>query len=198
MAKDTKSKVVAVAQQLSAATAKHLASGTQVSLLGSSFTPDQITTKLQSVVTLRNNVNAARSSLKAAIAAEAAQMPDLRSFIAAYESYVKAAFGSSIEALDDFGVTRKSRAPLTAEATMTAVAKRASTRAARHTMGPKQKLEVKGDVTSVTVTTNHAPAPMVPSSPPAPAPSGTPAAASGPAAPANNAGPTAAATPHTA
>jgi hypothetical protein len=200
MAQDTKSKVVAAAQQLSAATAKHLASGTQVSLLGSSFTPDQVTTKLQSVVTLRDNVNAARSSLKAAIAAEAAQTPDLRSFMAAYESYVKAAFGSSIDVLNDFGLAPKSRTPLSAEATIAAVAKRASTRAARHTMGPKQKLGVKGDVTGVTVTTNHAAAPaaIVSSSPSAPANSGAPAAASSPTTPANGVGPTAAATPHTA
>jgi hypothetical protein len=34
----------------------------------------------------------------------------------------------------------------------TPIAKRAATRAARHTMGPKQKKAVKGDVTGVVVT----------------------------------------------
>src|ERR1700759_4737768 len=126
--KRSKGQVVAAVQQLSTATAKHLASGTQVSFMGSSFTPDQITTKLQSVVTLRNNVNAARSSLKAALAAEATQMPDLRSFIAAYESYVKVTFGASVDVLDDFGLAPKKRTPPTAETTITAVKKRASTR----------------------------------------------------------------------
>jgi hypothetical protein len=200
MSKVSKGGLVATAQKLSAATSKHLTSGTQVALLGSTFTPDQVTSQLQVLVTLRDNVNAAQSSLKAAVAAEAAQTPALRSFITAYESYARAAFGSSPDVLNDFGLTRKSRTPLSAETTLAAVAKRASTRAARHTMGPKQKLAVKGDVTGVTVTTTHAPAPAAsePSSPPAPAPSGSPAAASSPTTPAASGSPTAAATPHTA
>jgi hypothetical protein len=157
--KKSKGQVVAAVQQLITATAKHLGSGTQVTLLGSSFTPEQVTSELNTLVTLRTNANAARSSLRAAVAAETAQMPGLRSFVAAYESYVRAAFGSSIDVLDDFGLAPKTRTPLTAEETLAAVAKRASTRAARHTMGPKQKKGIKGDVTGVTVVSNHAPAP---------------------------------------
>jgi hypothetical protein len=115
--------------------------------------------------------------------------------MAGYESYIRGAFKSAL-VLNDFGFARKSRTPPSAKTTIVAVAKRASTREARHTMGPKQKLAIKGDVAGVTVTTNHVT--VVPSSPPAPATSGEPAAASGPTAPANSAGPTAAATPHTA
>jgi hypothetical protein len=183
--KKSKAQMVAAVQQLSTATTKRLASGTQVQLLGSSLTPDQIANKLQSFVSARNAVNAARSSLRAAVAAEAAQAPDRRSFIAAYESFVRAAFGADIEALGDFGLIPKERSPLTAEKAIVAVANRASTRAARHTMGPKRKLAIKGDVIGVTVTTKHAAASAA-------------VAPSSPTDSASSAGPTAAATRHTA
>ena len=182
--KNTKGQVVVVAKQLIAGAEKHLASVTQVPLLGSSFTPAQITSELQSLVTLRADVDASKASTTAKIANEATQMPALRAFMSAFESFVKGAFGSSPDVLADFGITRKSRAPLTLEAKAAAAAKRASTRAARHTMGSKQKLAVVGDVTGVIVTPVRAPAPTVPTS--------------NPTVPATSAAPTGAATPHTA
>jgi hypothetical protein len=95
--------------------------------------------------------------------------------------------------LADFGISLKQRGPLTVEEKTAAVAKRAATRAARHTMGPKQKLEVKGDVTGVVVTPVKAPDPTVPAptSPTAPATSGSPTASSSPTAPATSGSPTA-------
>jgi hypothetical protein len=105
--------------------------------------------------------------------------------MSAFESFVEAAFGSSPDVLADFGIIRKARAPLTVEAKAAAAAKRASTRAARHTLGTKQKKAIKGDVTGVLVT-------------PITASSSSVAAPSSPTAPATSTGPTAAATPHTA
>jgi len=63
--KNTKGQVVVVAKQLIAGTEKHLTSATQVTLLGSSFTPAQITSELQSLVTLRADVDASKASTKA-------------------------------------------------------------------------------------------------------------------------------------
>jgi hypothetical protein len=198
--KNTKGQVVVAAKQLIAGTEKHLTSATPVPLMGSSFTPAQITSELQSLVTLRADVDASKASTKAKIANEATQMPALRAFMSAFESFVKGAFGSSPDVLADFGITRKARAPITLEAKAAAAAKRASTRAARHTMGSKQKLAVVGDVTGVVVTPVHAPAPTVPtqSSPTVPATSVAPTVANGPTVPATSAVPTAAAAPHTA
>jgi hypothetical protein len=183
MGTNTKSQVVDLAKQLIAGTEKRLAKGMQVPLVGSSFTPDQITSELQSVVNLRTDVDAAKATAKAKIAAETAQMPALRTFISAYVSFVRAAYGTSPDALADFGINPKPRAQLTAEAKPAAAAKRKAIRAARHTMGSKQKLGVKGDVTGITVTPitatpNIVAAPSTaPSSPIAPATStGTTAA----------------------
>jgi hypothetical protein len=184
--KNTKSQVVVVAKQLIAGTEKHLASMPQVPLLlGGSFTPAQIISQLQALVNLRADVDTSKASTKAKIANEATQMPALRAFMSSYEAFVKGAFGSSPDVLADFGISRKARVPLTLEAKATAAAKRASTRAARHTMGAKQKLEVVGDVTGVIVTPVRAPAPTVP-------------AQSSPTGPATSVTPTGAAAPHTA
>jgi hypothetical protein len=95
-------------------------------------------------------------------------MPALSSFESAYIAYLKAAYKGSPDVLADFGIQPpKARAPVTIEAKAAAAAKRASTRAARHTMGSQQKKAVKGDVTGVTVTPVVATPPVV--TPPAPA-----------------------------
>ena len=187
--KNGKGQIVVVAKQLIAGTAKRLAKGTQVPLVGSSYTPDQITTELQSIVNLRTDVDAAKATAKAKLAAETAQMPALRTFMSAYVSFIKAAYGTSPDALADFGINPKQRAQLTAEANVAAAAKRKATRAARHTMGSRQKLGVKGDVTGITVTPITAPQPVV-------AAPGT--APSSPSAPATSTGTTAATVTHTA
>ena len=174
-----KGQVVVFAKQLIAGNEKHLTSATQVALLGSSFTPAEITAKLQSLVDLRTDVDAAKASTKAKLAAETANMPALRTFMSAYVSYVKAAYGTSPDVLADFGINPKARAPLTVEAKAAAVAKRTATRAARHTMGTQQKKAIKGDVTGVLVTPITAAPPTVaaPSSPTRPATSGSATAA---------------------
>jgi hypothetical protein len=196
-----KGQVAAVAKQLIAGTAKRLTATTPIVLAGSSFTPDQITSKLQQLVNLRSAVDAAKASSKARIAEETTQAPSLIAFVSDLRAYVKVTFRDSPEALADFGITPKVRVPLTGEAKALATAKRAATRAARHTMGSNQRKAVKGDVTGVVVTPIAGPTTTVtaPSSPTTPAPGAGPTAASSPTTPATSAGREAigAATPRT-
>src|SRR5260370_38896447 len=141
--KNTKNAVADQARHLIAGTAKHLASITQVILEGSTYTPADVTSKLTQIVNVRSDVDAPKASTKAKLATENTLVPSLRSFMAAYVTYVKAAFGSVPDSLADFGMQpRKVRAPATVEEKAVAAAKRASTRAARKTMGPKAKLAV--------------------------------------------------------
>jgi hypothetical protein len=161
-----KQSIAALAEQLIAGTNKHLANTAQVMVAGSSFTAAQVTAKLQSLVTLRSDVDAARASTKARLAAEKADMPALRTFMDAFVSFVKAAFGTQPDVLADFGLHPKVRAPLTVEQKTAAAAKRKATRAARHTMGSKQRKTVKGNVTGIVVT------PVAAGQPTATAPSG--------------------------
>jgi len=171
----TKGTVVAFAKQLIAGTNKHLASTAQVMLVGGSYTPAQITEKLQAIVNLRSDVDAAKATTKAKLAAEKTDMPALRTLMGALVTFVKAAYGSQPDVLADFGIHPKARAPLSAEAKAAAAVKREATRAARHTMGSKQKKSVKGAVTGIVVTPVTATQPVAaapaPSSPSAPAPS---------------------------
>ena len=91
---------------------------------------------------------AAKAATKAKIVAENAQAPSLRSLMAEYVTFVKATFGNSPDVLADFGLKpKKAATPLTIEQKAAAAAKRTATRAARHTMGSKQKKSVKGTVT---------------------------------------------------
>jgi hypothetical protein len=171
-----KAVLVARAQQLSTGATKHLGSMTQVVFTGGPYTPAQITSKLQSIVTLRSAVEAARATTNAKVAAEEAEMPALRSFVKALVAYVKATYGDSPEVLADFGIHPKAPAQLTVEQKAAKAAKSAATREARHTQGSKQKKSVKGDVVGVELTPIVASKPGVaqqPSSPAAPATSGS-------------------------
>ncbi|MDP8998570.1 MAG: hypothetical protein M3O46_00480 [Myxococcota bacterium] len=162
---------VGLARQLIAGTSKHLTNTSQVVLLGSSFTPAQINERLQTLVDLRRDVDAAKAQTKAKLAVERANMPALRTLMDAYKSFLKAVHGNAPDVLADFGLQPKARAQLTVEAKTAAAAKRKATRAARHTTGPKQKKGIKGAVTGIIVTpvtaTDHAATP--PASPTAPA-----------------------------
>jgi hypothetical protein len=179
-----KGTVVGLAEQLIAGTNKHLANTAQVLLAGGSFSPAQITARLQALANLRNDVNAAKALTNAKLAVEKTDMPALRVFLDAFVSFVKAAFGNQLDVLADFGLRPKARTPLTVEAKTAAAAKRKATRAARHTTGSKQKKSVKGAVTGIVVT------PITATQPAATAPSG-------PSTPATSTGATAATTPHT-
>ena len=165
---------VALAKQLVAGTTKHFSTVSMLAFGNGSFTPAQVEAFLQTLIDLRTAVQQAQSVAKAKIVAEAAQAPSLRSQMAAYVAFVKATFGSTPDTLADFGLKpRKAPTPLTVEQKATAAAKRKATRAARHTMGSKQKKDVKGTITTI-VTSPTAPAstPVAPS-PVVTAPQGT-------------------------
>jgi hypothetical protein len=161
MAKTGKSTGIALAEKLIAGTNKHFASAPQLAFASATFTPAQVTASLQTIVNLRNDVDTAKATAKAKLAAEKTQAPTLHSFMAALESFVRATFSNSPDILADFGLTKKARTPLTVEKKAAAAAKRKATRAARHTMGAIQKKDVKGTVTGVLVTPISASQPVV-------------------------------------
>jgi hypothetical protein len=200
MATKAKGTVVDLAAQLAAGTNKHLAGSTQVLVAGGAFTPAQVVEKLQALAKLRTDVDAAKASTKAKLAAEKANMAPLRTFMDAFVTFVKAAYGTSPDVLADFGLHPKARTPQTVQTKAASAAKRAATRAARHTMGSKQKKSVKGDVIGITVTPVTALRPVA-TQPASTQPASTQPASTQPASPTANAAlgttPAAGATPHT-
>jgi hypothetical protein len=163
-----------LATQLIAGAQKHLANMTQLLFDGGTHTVAEVIAKLQSLATLRSDVDAARSTLRAKVTVERAQAPALVLFMHAFEAFVRAMFGNQPDVLADVGLApRKTRKQLTVEEAAAAKAKRDATRAARCTKGKKEKLTVKGDVTGVEITPVTAspakPEPAAPNAPPAPA-----------------------------
>jgi hypothetical protein len=172
--KKSKTLRATLASQLIAGAKKHLLpGGPPLQVGGASYTVDDLTKKLQSIVDMRAEVNAAKSAAKAKVEEEDAAEPADGSFFDALESVIRGMF-PSVDVLADFGLAPRKRSSLTVEKKAAAVAKAAATRKARHTMGPNQKKVVKGGVTGVVVTPVMAPTPT-PTPPPGPAPSPAPA-----------------------
>jgi hypothetical protein len=152
MPTNTKSNEAVLAVKLAAGTQKYLSTATQLFVGDGTFTPAEVEAKLQSLATLRNDVDTAKSAVKAKLEDERNQGPALRGFLLSFVSFVRAAFGGSPDVLAEFGLApKKVRKPLTAEQRAAAKAKRESTRKARGTMGKKEKLAIKGNVTGVEV-----------------------------------------------
>lgn len=173
-------KDAALAKQLIAGMSKHFANTPSIAFGSATFTPAEVTQRLQTLVSLRADVTNARAALKPKLAAEAAQAPTLHGFMTGLVSFVRVTFSQSPDVLADFGLQpKKASTPLTAQEKAAAVAKRASTREARHTMGKVQKKSVTGDVVSVVVTPVIAPKPTA-SAPAASAPKGAASAGTTP------------------
>jgi len=136
-------------KNLIAGTAKHFSTASSLAFGGATYTAASLTALLQSYVDLVDSVSVARAAYQAQLAAERAQMPALLVVIHAYVQFIRATFGSSPDALMDFGLLpRKKPQPLTMAQKALAVAKNLATRAARHTQGPKAKAAIKGTVTA--------------------------------------------------
>jgi hypothetical protein len=156
-----KGRVADRAKQLIAGAETLLTGTTPVALAGSTFTPSEIVSKLQAIVKLRADVEASQATTKAKLAKEATDMPALLTFMRAFVLHVKAAHGTAPDALAAYGIHPKTPARPTVEAQTAAVAKRKATRAARHTMGSRQRAEIKGDVTGVVIAPVTAAGPVV-------------------------------------
>src|SRR5579863_7544990 len=179
----TKTSQVTEVKQLILGTQKHYPTrSSTLQVGGATYTVTALTQLMQDFVDNRTAVDAAEAATKAKIAAERAKAPSQLAVIRAFVAIVKGTFGTAADVLADFGLAPpKARAPLTAEQKAVAVAKRAATREARHTMGTVQKKAVKGAVNATLVVTPEAgPPPTVT----APAPTAPVPAAPVPAAPA--------------
>jgi hypothetical protein len=148
-----KTNEAALALKLAAGTQKHLGTAAELFVDGGSITPAQVIANLNEYAALRADVESAKAAYQAKLAVEQKQGAPLRSFYGAYIRFVHVAYDGAPAVLVDFGLApKKARAPLTTEQRAAVKAKAAATRAARGTLGKKQKLLVKGQVTGVVVT----------------------------------------------
>jgi hypothetical protein len=103
-------------------------------------------------VTTGNVVLAQRAALVASTKADDTAVASTAVFVAATVEAVYAAFGNDAVALADFQLLPRKKPSMTPAQRLAASEKALATRAARHTMGPKQKLLVTGTAPAATAT----------------------------------------------
>ena len=156
--------------QLIAGIQKRLQGFPPMTLGGVSYTPATLVDLFQGQINAINSVSSLKAQWHDTIQTEKAVRLHMTLVIQGIKALVLQNFPGNTEALADFGFTAKKRAVQTAEQKAAAAQKRAATRVARNTMGPKAKLAVKGVVATP------------PPAHPAPAAGGNPPAVAAPAA----------------
>jgi hypothetical protein len=115
---------------------------------GVKHTPAELAKVFQDGIDLADATDAAEKQWRAAVAAERAKMKELSSIQARLRGYVALTYGSASTELADFGFAPKTPKAVDATTKAEAVKKRAATRALRHTMGKRQRQEIKGGTPS--------------------------------------------------
>jgi hypothetical protein len=149
---------------------KHATTITSIVIGGAAATTKDIVATLQSRIDSAKAASSTRATWLAAVQAYQAERVKTRTYVSGLRQSLLVAFAGQVDTLADFGLTPRKPRVLTPEQKLAAAAKAKATRAARHTMGKKQKAAIKG-----TVATPTAPVPAAPAPTPAPTPPEAPA-----------------------
>jgi hypothetical protein len=125
---------------------KHYATLPSIVLGGVAYPPSDVVKLLQEQIDAAPVTSAAKAAFHQAVSAERSAGVKADAVYLALKAKVLSDFKNDPSILDDFGMAHTTPQVPSAETVAKAVAKRASTRKARHTMGPRQKAEIKGDV----------------------------------------------------
>ena len=129
---------------------KHLSNVSVIPLAGKQFSPGDLSKVFQGQIDSANAVVATRAAWKGAVQSDRATATVVTQLLQALRAYVVNQFGEDPQILADFGFTPRKKAKPSPETQVSAVAKRDATRKARHTMGKKQKKDIKGTVPPAT------------------------------------------------
>jgi hypothetical protein len=163
----TKASLAEQIRGLIAGTQKHPQNGS-LTFGGASYTDAALIQLLQGLATATASADSAKASWQDALKNAGDAKAKVGPVIQAYRSWLVTTYGNAPALLADYGVTpRKVRAPLDTAQQAAALEKRAATRAARHTMGTKQKKQIKGTVPAITTTPPAAPPVTAPAPKPA-------------------------------
>ena len=138
---------------------KHAQTVPSLMIGGTSYKTADVIGILQARIAAAKTPVLSRASWQTDVQADRDERAKTKAFVSGLRQALQVAFAGAIDTLADFGLKpRKTRTPRTPEEKAAATAKARATRAARHTMGSKQKAKVKG---------------AAPQAAPAPAPSPT-------------------------
>jgi hypothetical protein len=164
----SKTTEIAADRLLIAGIQKHLAN-TSVLVNGTSYSGAALEARVRARLDAVNATIAARAAWLAAVKAEEQALAESKTF---YNSFKKGLFTmfEAVDDLADFGLAPHKKPVMTPDEKVAATAKAMATRAARHTMGKRQRLAITGEN----------PGPARPASPGVPAVVASPVAAATP------------------
>jgi hypothetical protein len=138
---------------------KHAAAIPGMMIGGVTLAPKDIVATLQSRIDSARAALSTKATWQTAIRTDRTLRDTTKTLVSGAKQGVLLAFAGKLDMLADFGLTPRASAVRTPEQKIAAAAKARATRAARHTMGPKQKAAIKGTVSTT------APAPAGPTAP---------------------------------
>jgi hypothetical protein len=148
-----------------------------------SYKPADILGILQARIASANTTLSTRATWQSAVVADKGERTKTKTVVSGIRQAIQLMFAGSVDTLADFGLKpRKVRAVPTPAQKAAASAKAKATRAARHTLGSKQKAAIKGTVPVAVPPTPpaaNAPAPATPIVTAAPTGPATPTGATG-------------------
>jgi hypothetical protein len=145
MSSSNKTSQMAGEQKLIAGVEKHLSKVT-IHIAGKTFTPKQIVSILQARASATNAASAARAAWLKVVSEERVQHAQTKEIVDGLRQVLLVMFGSAVDTLNDFGLSPRKRRPLDPSEKVKKAARARATRAARHTMGKRQKQAIKGEV----------------------------------------------------
>jgi hypothetical protein len=155
---------------------KHAQTITSMVIAGVTMTTKDIIANLQTRILSAKTAQSTRATWQTAVKTDKEDRVKTRTFVSGLKQALLVAFAGQIDALADFGLVARKPRVLTPEQKTAAAAKAKATRAARHTVGSKQKKAIKGTVPQ----TAPATPPASPAATPAPAPAVAPTPATTP------------------
>ncbi|MGH7272745.1 MAG: hypothetical protein ACREJ3_20135 [Polyangiaceae bacterium] len=146
-------------RQAIAGITKHFASTPTLALDGSPSTPKEVIATLNAAINAVDAAATAEKALHDATTAQHAAIAKGNAVLTALKMLVKNQLGSAAGVLGDFGFQSPKRKAPDEATKAAAVAKSKATRAARHTLGKRQKATIKGQGPAATPTAAATPPP---------------------------------------
>jgi hypothetical protein len=152
---------------------KDIPASTTLLLNAGTYTPPSLSALIQSRIDAANEAEVAKANWLKATQQYAAINTTVTPVVAGFKQYVLNAFGKTSPLLADFGITAPKKAVLTPAQKQAAAAKRAATRKARGTTGPKAKLATTGETVRIAALEANQQQPAAPAAAPTAAPAAT-------------------------
>jgi hypothetical protein len=167
--------LVTMLSTLIAGLKKHEQSLAPFVIAGKSYTAAQVIAAVQSRIDASQAVTPAKAAWQAAVKADRDARTGGQALLAGVRQTLLTVYAGSVDTLADFGLVGRKPRAISPETQVAAAQKAKATRAARHTMGKKQKAAIHGTVPATVPSGGGAQAPVPAPSPvtPAPAPKST-------------------------